>query len=77
MRTTEEENMDYIYNYNDMQFFIETKNDIEERMLFRAENIWDDDKMEGKTSYNGNCSLHDIRKCTPWFDDGDYYRCNY
>ena len=95
--------MDYVYNYNDMQFFVETKNDIEERMqrrltyyrmylyaymvgkiskektegcvkkskmssfwdrkLFRAENIWDDDKMEGKTSYNGDCSLHDIRKC--------------
>ena len=88
--------MDYVYNYNDMQFFAETKNDIEERMqrrltyyrmylyaymvgkiskekqdvfvlgqrkLFRAENIWDDDKMEGKTSYNGDCSLHDIRKC--------------
>ena len=24
--------MDYVYNYNDMQFFAETKNDIEERM---------------------------------------------
>ena len=101
-----------------MQFFIETKNNIEEKMhrrltyykmyiyadiigefseektkgcvkkskmyvfwdkrkLFRAENIWDDDKMESKTSYNGNCSLHDIRKCTPQFADGDYYRCNY
>ena len=32
MRTTEEENMDYVYNYNDMQFFIETKNNIEEKM---------------------------------------------
>ena len=24
--------MDYVYNYNDMQFFVETKNDIEERI---------------------------------------------
>ena len=27
--------MDYVYNYNDMQFFAETKNDIEERMQRR------------------------------------------
>lgn len=48
-----------------------------QRKLFRAENIQDDDKMEGKTSYNGDCSLHDIRKCASQFGDGNYYRCNY
>ena len=36
MRTTEEENMDYVYNYNDMQFFIETKNNIEENKHLKA-----------------------------------------